>query len=35
MKCVVSAWGELKCVFEVLALDELCFEGMGEVEKGV
>ena len=35
MKCVVRAWGELKCVCEVLALDELCFEGMGEVEKGV
>ena len=35
MNCVVSAWGELKCVIEVLALDELCFEGMGEVEKGV
>ena len=35
MKCVVSAWGELKRGFQVLALDELCFEGMGEVEKGV
>ena len=45
MKCVVSAWGELKCVFEVLALDELCsegiwvigkcFQGIGAVEKGV
>ena len=35
MKCVLSAWGELKCVFELLVLDELCFEGMGAVEKGV
>ena len=35
MKCVVSAWGELKRGFEVLALGELCFEGMGAIEKGV
>ena len=35
MKCVFRAWGELKSVFELLALDELCFEGMGAIEKGV
>ena len=35
MKCVCGAWGELKRGFEVLALREMCFEGMGAVEKGV
>ena len=35
MKCVLRAWGELKRGFEVLALGEMCFEGMGAVEKGV
>ena len=35
MKCVLRAYGQLKRVFEVLALDELCFEGMGAIEKGV
>ena len=35
MKYVLRAWGELKRGFEVLALDEMCFEGMGAVEKGV
>ena len=35
MKRALRAWGELKRGFEVLALDELCFEGMGAVEKGV
>ena len=35
MKCVLKAWGELKTGFEVLALGEMCFEGMGAVEKGV
>ena len=34
MKCVLRAWGELKRGFEVLALDELCFEGIGGLEKG-
>ena len=34
MNCVLRAWGKLKCVFEVLALGEMCFEGMGVVEKG-
>ena len=34
MKCVLRAWGELKRGFEVLALGEMCFEGMGAVEKG-
>ena len=35
MKCVLRAWGQLKRGFEVLALCEMCFEGMGGVEKGV
>ena len=35
MKYVLRAWGELKSGFEVLALGEMCFEGMGAVEKGV
>ena len=35
MKCVLEAWGQLKRGFEVLALGEICFAGMGAVEKGV
>ena len=35
MKYVLRAWGELKRGFEMLALGEMCFEGMGSVEKGV
>ena len=35
MKCVLRASGQLKRGFEVLALAKICFEGMGEVEKGV
>ena len=35
MKCVLRAWGQLKRGFEVLALGEISFEGMGAVEKGV
>ena len=35
MKSVLRAWGELKRGFDVLALCEMCFEGMGGVEKGV
>ena len=35
MKCVFRAWGQLKREFEVFALGEICFEGMGAVEKGV
>ena len=35
MKCVLRAWGQLERGFEVLALGEMCFEGMGAVEKGV
>ena len=35
MKCVLRAWVELKRGFEVLAVGEICFEGMGAVEKGV
>ena len=35
MKYVLRAMGELKRGFEVLLLAEICFEGMGAVEKGV
>ena len=35
MKYVLRAWSELKRGFEVLALGEMWFEGMGAVEKGV
>ena len=35
MKYVLRAWGELKRGFDVLALGEICFEGMGAFEKGV
>ena len=35
MKCVFIALGQLKRGFEVLALGEICFQGMGAVEKGV
>ena len=28
-------WGQVKRGFEVLALGEMCFQGMGAVEKGV
>ena len=35
MKYVLRAWGEVKRGFEVLALGEMCFEGMGAVAKGV
>ena len=34
MKCILMAWGQLKTGFEVLALCEMCFQGMGAVEKG-
>ena len=35
MKCGLRAWGQLKRGFEMLALGEICFEGMGAVAKGV
>ena len=35
MKYVLRAWVELERGFEVLALGEMCFEGMVVVEKGV
>ena len=35
MKSVFRAWGQLKRGFGVLALGEMCFEGMGSVGKGV
>ena len=34
MKCVLSAWGQVKRGFEVLALGEMCFEGMGQLKGG-
>ena len=34
MKCVLRAWGQLKWVFEVLALGEMCFDGMGALANG-
>ena len=34
VKGVLRAWGQLKRGFEVLALGEICLEGMGAVEKG-
>ena len=34
MKYVSRAWGQLKRGFEVLALSEICFEGMGAVVTG-
>ena len=34
MKCVLRAWGQLKRGCEVLALGEICFEGMGAVKRG-
>ena len=35
LKYVLRAWGHLQTGFQVLALGEMCFEGMGGVEKGV
>ena len=35
MKYVSGAWGQLGRGFEVLALGEMCFEGMGGVEEGI
>ena len=35
MRYVLRSWGQLKRGFEVLALGEICYEGMGAVEKGV
>ena len=35
MKCVLRAWGQLQRGFEVLALGEMCFQGMGASAKGV
>ena len=35
VKCVFRAWGQLKREFEVLALGEICFEGMGLAKKWV
>ena len=34
MKCDLPAWGQMKRGFEVLALGEMCFEGMEAVAKG-
>ena len=35
MECVLRAWGQLKRGLEVLVVGEMCFEGIGAVEKGV
>ena len=35
MKFVLRTWGQLQRGFEVLALGEMCFAGMGADEKGV
>ena len=35
VECVYTAWGQLKRGFEVLALGEICFEGMGVAKRGV
>ena len=35
VKCVLRAWGQLQRGFDVLALREMCFEGMEAVERGV
>ena len=35
MKCVSRASGQVKRGFQVLAPGEMCFGGMGAVEKGV
>ena len=35
VKCVLREWEQLKRGFEVLALREICFEGMGAVAKGL
>ena len=34
MKYVLRAWGQLKRGGVVLALCEMCFEGMGELKRG-
>ena len=34
VKYVLTAWGQLKRGFEVLALGEICFEGMGQLKRG-
>ena len=35
VKCVLRAWGQFLRGLEVLALGEICFEGMAAVAKGV
>ena len=35
VKCVSGHGGQLERGLEVLALGEMCFEGVGAVEKGV
>ena len=35
MKCVLKAGRQLKRGLEVVALGEMCFEGMGAGKKGV
>ena len=35
MKCLLRAGVRVKTEFEVVALGEMCIEGMGALEKGV
>ena len=35
MNRVLMAWGQLKRDLEVVAVGEMCFEGMGAVEEAV
>ena len=35
MNRALMAWGQLKRGFEVVAVGEMCFEGIGAVEKGL
>ena len=35
MKCLLTAWGQLKRGFGVFALCEMCSQGMGAVKKGI
>ena len=34
MKCVLPAWGQMKRGFEVLALGEMYFEDMEDLQRG-
>ena len=34
MKCVSRAGGQLKRGFQVVAVGEMCFDGMGQLKRG-